>query len=164
FKGAVATIPPEAGRCSLLKIGGAVRLVCPLERTEEIRLRSPLYIFSNHEIHIPLAIEINPPPPGAELIRPRTAPFLFGVFGDALCISEQSALPNRSHEQIFIPVIVVIPDSDAHRIHLDVETCSVSNVRKRSVVVIAIEMQRGSPAMLARPVHTVREKQILPSV
>src|SRR5262249_52687281 len=68
------------------------------------------------------------------------------------------------HEQIIVTVVVVIPYRDAQRVSFNRETDRPSNVCKRSVVVVVKHLQRRRASMLPRPVFTVREEQVLPTV
>src|SRR5215471_7752878 len=60
--------------------------------------------------------------------------------------------------------MVVISDRDAQPVHFNGETSSFCNVGKRSVVIVAKQLQRRSPPLLTRPILAVRKEQVLPAI
>src|SRR5438445_4087675 len=74
------------------------------------------------------------------------------------------ALPERGDEEIIETVVVVIADRDAESEHGDRESGFTSCICKRSVVIVVIELQRGSTARVAGPVLTIQEEDIRPAV
>jgi hypothetical protein len=79
-------------------------------------------------------------------------------------ILEKPVLSNTRNQDVGKTVVVVIAHGDTHSVHLYIETGLVGYVDKRTVMVVVVEPQRGSLALVARPVHSVDKENVLPTV
>src|SRR2546422_10473509 len=70
----------------------------------------------------------------------------------------------RSDVPVGGSVVIVVAHGDADPIHLDIEPCPVGDVRKSIVPVVAIKPHCCPPAMVARPVHSVYQQDVQPTV
>ena len=69
-----------------------------------------------------------------------------------------------SDVEIVVAVVVVVADSAAHAIHLNVEAGLFGDVGECSVVVVAIECRVGLALRVAGPIHRVDKEDVLPAV
>ena len=144
FECSIATVPPEARRCSLIGFRSAVGFVRSIESAEQIRLGRPLDIVSDDQIQVPVAIEIHPCRACTEFVVSGEARFFRNVREDAIDISEKTALADSGNEQILITVIVIVSDGDTQRVHFNGETGGARDVREGPVAVVAKQVQRGT--------------------
>ena len=72
--------------------------------------------------------------------------------------------PTQVIENVGKAVVVVVADRHAHAVHLDVEAGAARDVGERAVAVVAVQAQRRSLALVARPVHAVDQQDVLPAV
>src|SRR5579863_1052577 len=79
-------------------------------------------------------------------------------------ILEQPVLSNTRNQDVGKTVVVVIAHSDAHSVHLYIETGLVGYVRKSTVAVVVVEPERGCLALVVWPVHAVNKENVLPAV
>src|SRR5438128_11200740 len=87
-------------------------------------------------------------------------------------IAKQPALPHAGDENVGKAIVVIIADSHAHSIELNVEARTARHVGERAVAVVTVEPKRRALAFarterserMARPIHAVDEKDVLPAV
>src|SRR5208283_4129074 len=84
--------------------------------------------------------------------------------GSLAGIVEQPVLAYTGDENVREAVVVIVADSHAHAVHLNVESGAGSNVGEGSVSVVVIQPQRGVPLLVAGPIHSVDEENVLPAV
>jgi hypothetical protein len=60
--------------------------------------------------------------------------------------------------------MVVISDGHAKPVHFNGESGCLCNVGEGSVAIVAKQLQRRSPPLLARPILAVRKEQVLPAI
>ena len=146
-------------------LGRAVGLLFTIDAAEDIVLRRPFHVVAHEQIEKSVAVEVEPQRrcaerrPTGEAARPRDV----GEGAFAVVVKEP-VLSDARDQQIGKAVVVVIADRDAHPVHLNVETRRARDVAKRSIAVVAIEAERGALACMARPVHAVHKKNVLPAV
>src|SRR5262245_5107248 len=74
------------------------------------------------------------------------------------------ALPKSGDEKIFVPIVVVVPDSNSETEHRNREPGFLRHIRKCSIVIIAIELWRSCETGMSGPVLTVDDQNVLPAV
>src|SRR5262249_44034064 len=100
-----------------------------------------------------------------ELFHSAQSGFLRDVSESSIpIVVKQPALAIRRDEQIVVPIVVVIADGNADAVHLQIEARFVRHIGERSVVIVVIELWRRMLRDVARPVHSVDEENIRPSV
>ena len=79
-------------------------------------------------------------------------------------VLKQTVLAHGGDQNIGEAVIVVIGDSHAHAVHLHRQAGLAGDIRKCSVAVVAIELERGGSALVSGPIHAIDEQNIQPAV
>jgi len=77
---------------------------------------------------------------------------------------KETALTYGGNEYVVIAIVVVVADGDAHAIHADCQSRLLRNIGKGSVAIVVIELQRRGTLGSPRPVFTVCEQNVGPSV
>src|SRR5579883_826023 len=80
------------------------------------------------------------------------------------CVVKETILSDTSDQYVRKAVIVIVAYGYAHSVHLDVKSGRPGHIRKRTVAIVAIELQRASLALMAWPVHSIDQQDILPAV
>src|SRR5205814_2345153 len=73
-------------------------------------------------------------------------------------------LADAGDQDVGKTVIVIVADSYAHAIDLDVETCLAGYVGEAPIAIIAVKPQRTALAFMPRPIHPIDQENVLPAV
>ena len=73
-------------------------------------------------------------------------------------------LPNTAYKNVREAIIVVIADGHAHSIHFDIQAGRASNVSERSIAIVAVQTQSRFLPLVAWPIHTINQQNVLPAV
>src|SRR5207245_9457834 len=79
-------------------------------------------------------------------------------------VLEYAVLTHASDQDVGIAVIVVVAGRHTHSIHFNIKAGSTGYVGKSSVTIVAIKLERAALALVAGPIRSVDEKNVLPSV
>src|SRR6266699_5157531 len=91
--------------------------------------------------------------------------FLRDVFERTVAIVvKQAALAVSSDKKIVEAIVVVVADSHAHSIEVDVQARLVRHVGERAVVIAVIELRCRVLLYVAGPVHPIDKKNVRPAV
>src|SRR3989442_3642092 len=63
-----------------------------------------------------------------------------------------------------ITIVVVVPCRHTHSIHFKIKTGSTGYIGESSIAIVAIKLERAALALVAGPIRSVDEKNVLPSV
>src|SRR3989442_9463969 len=63
-----------------------------------------------------------------------------------------------------ITIVVVVPCRHTHSIHFKIKTGSTGYIGESSIAIVAIELERAAVALVAGPIRSVDEENVLPSV
>src|ERR1700730_3829366 len=74
------------------------------------------------------------------------------------------ALPDAAYKNIREAIVVVISDGHAHSIHFEFQAGGASNVGERSVAIVAVQTQSRFLPLVARPIHSINQQNVLPPV
>ncbi len=77
---------------------------------------------------------------------------------------EEAVLANGGDVDIRKAVVIVIGDGDAQAVHFDRKARALRHIGKGAVAVVPVKLHGGALALVARPVATIDEKDIEPSV
>ena len=77
---------------------------------------------------------------------------------------QEAALAHRGNQNIGKSVVVIVRNSHAHAVHLDIQSGGAGDVGKGSVAIVAVQVGRGAAAPVPRPVHPVDQQNIEPAV
>src|SRR5207248_8055851 len=79
-------------------------------------------------------------------------------------VLEQAVLTHASDQDVRIAVVVVVSNGHAHSIHFNIKTGSTGYIGESSIAIVAIELERAAVALVAGPIRSVDEENVLPSV
>src|SRR5690348_2208560 len=112
-----------------------------------------------------IMVVINPSCTRAEFLWSPKSCFLGHVREGAVAIIvKQMILAVGGDEDVVTAVVIIIADGYAHAIHFNGQARLLGHVRKCSVVIVAIEGQRGVLAAMAGPVSAVHKQNVFPAV
>src|SRR5262249_45658243 len=143
----------------------AIGFACSIKTAKYVELRRPFHVVADKEIEEAIAIEIKPEGGGTERAasaQPGRSRYIDE--GALPGISQQAILPHAGNKNVGESIIIVVADGDAHAVHFQVEPGAACDISKSAVAVVAIEAQRGSLALVAWPVHSVDQQDVLPAV
>src|SRR3989442_7523487 len=63
-----------------------------------------------------------------------------------------------------ITIVVVVPCRHTNAIHFNIKAGSTGYIGESSIAIVAIELERAAVALVAGPIRSVDEKNVLPSV
>ncbi len=79
-------------------------------------------------------------------------------------VVKQVVLTVRSDEEIVVAVVVVVTHGHAHSQKFHIQARFMRRVRKRTVMIVVVQLRGGMFLNVARPVHPVDEKNVRPAV
>ncbi len=136
-----------------------------VEAAEHIALGRPFHIVADKEIEQAVAIVVKPQSRRAESLALAETARVGDVHECAFTgVAEQPVLANAGDENVGEAIIVVVAHSHAHAIEFDIDTRARSHVGESAVPVVVVEAQRGAVLLVAGPVGTVDQQDVLPSV
>src|SRR5215831_1761939 len=125
----------------------------------------PLHIVADKEVEKPIAIEIKPEGGSTERMAAAKACCARNVNEGAFAgVLKQATLSYTGDVDIGEPVVVKVPYSNTHAIHFHIESGAPRDVRKCAVAIVAIEAESRPLALMTGPVHSIDQKNVLPSI
>jgi hypothetical protein len=139
--------------------------VLAVKAAEDIALRRPLHIVADKKIEQAVAVVIEPERRCAECHALAQTAGIGHVDKSALAgIVEEPVLSHAGDENVREAVIVIISDGHAHTVHFNIQAGVRGDVGEGAISVVAIETQRGVQLLVAGPIHSIDQKNILPAV
>ena len=84
--------------------------------------------------------------------------------GAVAIVVEETALADAGDEDVGEAVIVVVSDCHAHAVEFKVESGGFGDIGEGAVAIVAVELEGGSLALVAGPVHGIDEEDVGPAV
>ena len=136
-----------------------------VEAAKDISFERPLHVVADEEIEKAVAVVVEPKGGGAEAF-PLAEPGRIGDINERSfsCVTEEAVLTNTRDEDIGISVVVVVADSNAHAVELDIKAGSRGYIGEGAVAIVVKEAKRAAGFLVARPVRTIDEQNVLPAV
>src|SRR5262249_11546512 len=142
-----------------------VGLPLSIQAAEYIVLTRPLDVVADEKIQQSVTVVVEPQRRRAECLPLAQAARNSDVGECALArILEQAVLANAGYEDVRETIVVVVTDSGSHAIHFDIEPSLAGNVGESPIAIISIELERGALVRVARPIHSVNQQNVLPSI
>src|SRR4029450_2055986 len=79
-------------------------------------------------------------------------------------VLQKVILADAGDQNIGVAVVVVIADGHAHSIKLDVDTGGFGDGGKSAIAIVAVKLECGAAALVARPVHRIDQQDVLVTV
>src|SRR6266566_2037982 len=73
-------------------------------------------------------------------------------------------MTHASDQDVRIAVVVVVSNRQTHSVHLDTKASGTGYIGESSIAIVAIELERAAVALVAGPIRSVDEENVLPSV
>ena len=67
-------------------------------------------------------------------------------------IAKQSVLTHACDQNVWISVVVVVPDGDSHAVEFHVETGAGRDIGERSIAVVVVEAERRAGLLMSGPI------------
>src|ERR1700745_760208 len=136
-----------------------------VEAAKDVRFERPLDVVADEEIEKSVAVVVEPESGGAEAF-PLAETRGVGDINERSfsCVTEEAVLANARDENVGISLVVVVADSNAHAIELDIKAGSRGYIGEGAVAIVVKEAKRAAGFLVARPVGTIDEQNVLPAV
>src|ERR1051326_2989119 len=135
---------PQTRGGAFVGFGSAIGFVGTIQRAAKIALRGPLDIVGDRQIQLAIAIVIDPGGAGAELLDAcKTGVCRYIRKRTVAIVVKQTVLPQTSHKDVIVTIIVVVTDGRPHSIDTDGQAGFRSNVGEGPVMVIVIQLECG---------------------
>jgi hypothetical protein len=131
-----------------------------------IRFSRPFHVVDDHQVQPPIVVVVEPSGRNGP-VAARDSRAGGDVFEPAVTeVSQELVLSDSRHEEIDVPVVVVVRGCRAHRIADPPHGGAVGHVREAELAVIAIEAicVRGAGLLEGRRIGAVREENVRPPV
>src|SRR5215471_10602413 len=110
-----------------------------IEGAAKVGFGCPLHVVGNHQIEFSIPVIVNPRCTGREFVDScETSAGSHVSEGAISIIVKETALAQRSYENIVKAVVIVVADGYSQSIHADVEARCRSHITKGSVAVVVV--------------------------
>ena len=128
-------------------------------------LRRPLHVVAYEKVEEPVAVVVNPHCRCAEAFALPQSARVCNVDKCAFAgVVKEPILPNAGDQDVWEAVIVVVSHRNPQAVEFHIQSGTGCDVSERSVSVVVVEAQRGAALLVAGPVHTIDQQNVLPAV
>ena len=155
----------EPASFAAIRFGCAIRFIFSVEAAKDVVFGRPVHVIANEEIEMAIAVVIKPKSGSAKRLSPsQPALFRYILKGAFASIPKKTILPNAGDEDVRKAIVVVVADSDTHPVEFELQARSSSDVGESSIAIIFVELESGTTAFMAGPIHRVHEQDVLVTV
>ena len=121
----------------------AVRFITTIHAAKYIVPGRPLYVVTNKQVQQAVPVIVEPQRRGAEAAAAAQPGFCCHVDESSPAgVVQEAALAYRGNQNIGKSVVVIVGDSHAHAVHLDIESGGAGDIGKRPVAIVAVQVRR----------------------
>ena len=77
---------------------------------------------------------------------------------------EQPVLAHACDQNVGKSIVVIIADSNTHAVHFHIKSGAGGNIGEAAVSVVVIKPERRATLLVAGPIHSVDQKNVLPAI
>src|SRR5262249_15912894 len=80
------------------------------------------------------------------------------------CVLKQPVLADTGDQNVGKAIVVIVPNRNAHAIHLNFKRCFMRYVGERSISIVPLEADGADLLLVAVPIHAIDEENVLPAI